>query len=40
MSGSGSTTFALFASRREADQVAEAFQLEFGRSGWLATVTL
>ncbi len=40
MSGSGSTTFALFANRREAESAAEAFQMQFGREGWLAVVTL
>lgn len=40
MSGSGSTTFALFASRRDAEPAAAAFQAQFGHEGWLAVVTL
>lgn len=40
MSGSGSTTFALFAGRRDAESAAAAFQGRFGSEGWLAVVTL
>lgn len=40
MSGSGSTTFALFANRDAADTAAERFRHQFGSEGWLAVVTL
>jgi 4-diphosphocytidyl-2-C-methyl-D-erythritol kinase len=40
MSGSGSTTFALFANRDAADAAAERFRHQFGSEGWLAVVTL
>lgn len=40
MSGSGSTTFALFANRDTADSAAERFRHQFGSEGWLAVVTL
>ena len=39
MSGSGSTTFALFHSRSEADAVIEPFRKRFGSTGWLQAVT-
>jgi 4-diphosphocytidyl-2-C-methyl-D-erythritol kinase len=38
MSGSGSTTFALFANRSTAEQAAEKFRGQFGAAGWLAIV--
>lgn len=40
MSGSGSTTFALFPDLRSAEDVVPAFREEFGQAGWLATVSL
>ncbi|MBL9175330.1 MAG: 4-(cytidine 5'-diphospho)-2-C-methyl-D-erythritol kinase [Verrucomicrobiales bacterium] len=40
MSGSGSTTFALFASAAEAEAVVAGFRAEFGDAGWLQVVTL
>lgn len=40
MSGSGSTTFALFGSRNAADAAASAFRAEFGETGWLAVADL
>ena len=38
MSGSGSTTFALFPSRAVAETAAEKFRDQFGKAGWLAIV--
>ncbi|HNQ72530.1 MAG TPA: 4-(cytidine 5'-diphospho)-2-C-methyl-D-erythritol kinase [Verrucomicrobiota bacterium] len=38
MSGSGSTTFALFSRLNQAEAMLEAFPAQFGRSGWLAAV--
>ena len=40
MSGSGSTTFALFATPSDAQRAAEAFRSEFGSAGWLHVVAL
>ncbi|HVY69531.1 MAG TPA: hypothetical protein VHH73_06355 [Verrucomicrobiae bacterium] len=40
MSGSGSTTFALAASRPDADRLAASFREKFGPSAWLETVAL
>jgi len=40
MSGSGSTTFALFASSAEAEAAVPKFRRQFGESGWLAVVPL
>ena len=40
MSGSGSTTLALFADRDAADAAAERFRHQFGGEGWLTVVTL
>lgn len=40
MSGSGSTTFALFRDLGAAESVVPAFRAEFGAAGWLATVSL
>jgi len=40
MSGSGSTTFALFRDPSLAESVVPAFRAEFGSAGWLATVPL
>ncbi|MCW5559255.1 MAG: 4-(cytidine 5'-diphospho)-2-C-methyl-D-erythritol kinase, partial [Verrucomicrobiae bacterium] len=40
MSGSGSTTFALFASETGARTAGEAFRQEFGEAGWLQVVPL
>ena len=40
MSGSGSTTFALFPDPHSAESVIPAFRAEFGTAGWLATVPL
>lgn len=40
MSGSGSTTFALFATVPEAEAVVEGFRAEFGAAGWLQVVAL
>jgi 4-diphosphocytidyl-2-C-methyl-D-erythritol kinase len=39
MSGSGSTTFALFHSRATADAAIDPFQKRFGSTGWLQAVT-
>ena len=38
MSGSGSTTFALFPDRSVAESAAEEFRGKFGQAGWLAIV--
>lgn len=38
MSGSGSSTFALFRNRPEAEAVVEKFKARFGPNGWLALV--
>lgn len=38
MSGSGSTTFAIFKNPSLADTVAEKFKAKFGAAGWLAVV--
>jgi 4-diphosphocytidyl-2-C-methyl-D-erythritol kinase len=38
MSGSGSTTFAVFSSQSLAETVAEKFKVQFGDAGWLAIV--
>ena len=40
MSGSGSTTFALFPSLAKAEAAVEPFRSRFGRSSWIATVAL
>jgi 4-diphosphocytidyl-2-C-methyl-D-erythritol kinase len=40
MSGSGSTTFAIFPSGSSAEAVKEKFQTRFGREGWLAIVPI
>lgn len=40
MSGSGSTTFALFPDLPSAQAVAAPFEAEFGHAGWLRTVAL
>lgn len=40
MSGSGSTTFALFPSLAEAQAAREPFEAEFGAEGWLEIVAL
>jgi 4-diphosphocytidyl-2-C-methyl-D-erythritol kinase len=40
MSGSGSTTFAIFANRATAEAAVEPFQREFGTAGWLTVVSL
>lgn len=40
MSGSGSTTFAIFADRARAEAAVEPFQREFGSVGWLTVVPL
>ena len=38
MSGSGSTTFAIFRNQNEAASAAEKFKAKFGSAGWMATV--
>lgn len=38
MSGSGSTTFAIFPNQTSAEAAREKFQAQFGRAGWLAIV--
>jgi 4-diphosphocytidyl-2-C-methyl-D-erythritol kinase len=38
MSGSGSTTFALFSDRNKAEQVQEKIKGKFGQSTWVAMV--
>jgi 4-diphosphocytidyl-2-C-methyl-D-erythritol kinase len=38
MSGSGSTTFAIFRDRTKAQQAAEQFKSKFGTTNWLTTV--
>jgi 4-diphosphocytidyl-2-C-methyl-D-erythritol kinase len=40
MSGSGSTTFAIFPDRASGEAAIEAFEGEFGRSGWTQVVGL
>jgi 4-diphosphocytidyl-2-C-methyl-D-erythritol kinase len=40
MSGSGSTTFAIFETRAAAEEAAAAFPTEFGSQAWLKVVTL
>lgn len=40
MSGSGSTTFALFRDQTVAEQAAEAFTARFGARGWMKLVSL
>jgi 4-diphosphocytidyl-2-C-methyl-D-erythritol kinase len=40
MSGSGSTTFALFPDAATAHAAAGPFEEEFGKAGWLRVVTL
>jgi 4-diphosphocytidyl-2-C-methyl-D-erythritol kinase len=40
MSGSGSTTFALFRDRPVAEQAAEAFKARFGERGWMQLAPL
>jgi 4-diphosphocytidyl-2-C-methyl-D-erythritol kinase len=40
MSGSGSTTFAVFPGRSLAEAVAEKFRARFGTAGWLSLVSL
>lgn len=38
MSGSGSTTFAIFKNQKSAEAVVEKFKAKFGSTGWLAIV--
>jgi len=38
MSGSGSTTFAIFSDRSLAERVTEGFKTQFGNAGWMAIV--
>ena len=38
MSGSGSTTFAIFRNQNEAESVAEQFKAKFGETGWMANI--
>lgn len=38
MSGSGSTTFAIFKDQRSAEAVVEKFKARFGSAGWMAVV--
>ena len=38
MSGSGSSTFAIFSTHEQADAVAESFQEKFGAHNWVAVV--
>lgn len=40
MSGSGSTTFAIFAQAKAAEQAVENFQSRFGQAGWITVVPL
>lgn len=40
MSGSGSTTFAIFASQTEAEAAIEPFKRKFGSAGWISVVPL
>ena len=40
MSGSGSTTFAIFSSQAKAEAAVEPFEAKFGSAGWLAIVPL
>jgi 4-diphosphocytidyl-2C-methyl-D-erythritol kinase len=40
MSGSGSTTFAIFENLAAANTIAEKFKSQFGDQGWLATVAV
>ena len=40
MSGSGSTTFAIFPTRKAADQAVEPFMAQFGDAGWITVVNL
>ena len=40
MSGSGSTTFAIFASQTKAEAVIEPFKTKFGSAGWISVVPL
>jgi len=40
MSGSGSTTFAIFPNLSKAEAAVEPFRIRFGRQGWIATVAL
>lgn len=38
MSGSGSTTFAIFGNQRSAEAIVEKFKAKFGSAGWMAVV--
>ncbi len=38
MSGSGSTTFAIFSDKKSAEAVVEKFQVRFGTTAWITTV--
>jgi len=40
MSGSGSTTFALFRDHQSAEAIVETFKAEFGVTGWIAVVSV
>lgn len=40
MSGSGSTTFAIFKNQRSAEAVVEKFKAKFGSAGWMAVVAI
>jgi 4-diphosphocytidyl-2-C-methyl-D-erythritol kinase len=40
MSGSGSTTFAIFPNRTMAENALEPFKAKFGTAGWMSVVTL
>ena len=40
MSGSGSTTFAIFANQAKAEAAIEPFQAKFGSAGWISVVPL
>lgn len=40
MSGSGSTTFAIFANQAKAEAVVEPFRSKFGSAGWISVVPL
>jgi 4-diphosphocytidyl-2-C-methyl-D-erythritol kinase len=40
MSGSGSTTFAIFANQAKAEAAIEPFKMKFGSAGWISVVPL
>jgi 4-diphosphocytidyl-2-C-methyl-D-erythritol kinase len=40
MSGSGSTTFAIFPTRQSAEATVDKFQARFGATGWIAVVSV